>query len=170
MEALSAAERPAVLDELFGTRPDLRESAEGFAARHLSTEDRSAVGGDVADALLGLAIEELNGRAGLRPGRGYVHPSEAADEILDEALQPFLDDLERRAALGMSSAATELAAGILSGLYACRDGGSETVLEESPDYAAERASEVLNQCRKLGIELPMTELLELMPEWDNLLR
>ena len=70
----------------------------------------------------------------------------------------------------MSSAATELAAGILSDLYACRECGPETVLEESPGYAAERASEVLNQCRKLGIELPMTELLELMPDWDTLLR
>lgn len=43
-------------------------------------------------------------------------------------------------------------------------------LRESPDYAAERASEVLNQCRKLGIELPMTELLEVMPELDTLRR
>jgi hypothetical protein len=32
-----------------------------------------------------------------RPGRGYVHPAEAADEILDEVLQLFLDDLQRRA-------------------------------------------------------------------------
>jgi hypothetical protein len=42
------------------------------------------------DALQGLDIEELNTRASYQPGRGYVHPAD--DEILDEALRPFLDD------------------------------------------------------------------------------
>ena len=69
----------------------------------------------------------------------------------------------------MRSAAAELAAGILLGLYHCRDGNSETLLEYAPDYAAERASAVLRDCAKLDIELPAVELLDLMPEWSALL-
>jgi hypothetical protein len=99
---------------------------------------------------------------------GYVHPAEAADEILDDALQPFLDDLQRRAGLGTGSAAVELAAGVLLGLYNCRHGNTETLLEYSPDYAGERAAG--SDCAKLGIELPAVELLDLMPEWTALLR
>ncbi|HEY3652038.1 MAG TPA: hypothetical protein VGL33_28985, partial [Streptosporangiaceae bacterium] len=91
LDALSATEKAAVLDELLAARPDLREPAEAYAAQVMSGADRSAVADDVADALQGLDIEELNTRAGYRPGRGYVHPAEAADEILDEVLQPFLD-------------------------------------------------------------------------------
>ena len=169
LDALSAAEKAAVLDELLAARPDLRELAEACAAQVMTGADRSAVADDVEDALQGLGIEELNTRAGYRPGRGYVHPAEAADEILDEALQPFLDDLQRRAGLGMRSAAVELAAGILLGLYNCRDGNSETLLEYCPDYAAERASGVVGDCARLGIELPAVELLDLMPEWSALL-
>ena len=102
---LSAAEKAAVLDELLAARPDLREPAEAYAVQVMTDTDRSAVADDVEDGLQGLDIEELNTRAGHQPGRGYVHPAEAADEILDETLQPFLDDLQRRADLGTRSAA-----------------------------------------------------------------
>ena len=130
--------------------------------------DRSAIADDVESALKWLDINNLNTRAGHRPGFGYVDPAEAADEILDEALQPFLDDLRRRARLGMRSAATEVAAGMLLGLYNCREGSSETLLEYAPDYAAERASVVVSDCAKLGVELPV-ELVDLMPGWSDVL-
>ena len=169
LEALSAAEKAAVLDELLAARPDLRQPAEAYAGQVMSDADRSAVADDVDDALQGLGIEELNTRAGYQPGRGYVHPAEAADEILDEVLQPFLDDLYRRAGLGIRSAAAGLAAGILLGLYHCRHCNSETLLEYCPDYAAERASGVMSDCARLGIELPAAELLDLMPEWTAML-
>jgi hypothetical protein len=170
LDAMSAAEKGELLDELLATRRDLRELAEAHAAARMSVEDRSAVAEDVESALRGLDIEELNGRAGYRPGRGYLHPGEAADEILDEALQPFIDDLQRRGGLRMLPAAAELAVGILLGLYGCRDAGSESLLEYSPDYAAERASDVVDRCGKLGIKLPVAELLDLMPAWEATLR
>ena len=69
----------------------------------------------------------------------------------------------------MRSAAVELAAGVLLGLYNCRHGNSETLLEHSPDYAAERASGVVSDCARLGIELPTAELLDLTPAWSALL-
>ena len=116
LEALSAAEKAAVLDELLAARPDLREPAEACAVQVMTGAGRVAVADDVESALQGRDIEELNTRAGHRPGRGYVHPAEAADEILDEALQPFLDDLHRRAGLDMRSAAAEVATGIPLGL------------------------------------------------------
>jgi hypothetical protein len=90
LDTLSAAEKATVLDELLAARPELREPAEAYAVQVITDAGRSAVAGDVEAALQGLDIEELNTRAGHRPGRGYVHPAEAADEILDEALQPFL--------------------------------------------------------------------------------
>ncbi len=68
----------------------------------------------------------------------------------------------------MASAAAEVAAGVLLGLYNCREASSETLLEYAPDYPAERASVVTSDCARLGIELP-AELLELMPDWSNLL-
>jgi hypothetical protein len=146
------------------------ETAESLARRRLVDEDRSAVADGVESALHLHDIDELNNRAGYHPGRGYVDPAEAADEILDEALQPFLDDLARRGELGMTAAAVEVAVGILCGLYACRNAGSESLLEYAPDYPIERAADVVGRCVKLRVELPVDDLLELMPEWRGLLR
>jgi hypothetical protein len=70
----------------------------------------------------------------------------------------------------MTRAAVELAVGILLGLYGCRDAASESLLEYSPDYPAKRASDVVDQCGKLGIDLPVAELADLMPDWSAVLR
>lgn len=170
LAALSEAEKATVLDALLAARPDLRGIAETRAAQLLSNADRDAVADAVEYALRSPDIEELNIHAGYHPGNGYVHPAEAADEILDEALASFLHDLERAAALDMTAAAAEVAVGILVGLYRCRESGSETLLEYCPDYAAERAERVVARCAKLGIALPKTELLSLVPTWQTMMR
>jgi hypothetical protein len=51
------------------------------------------VADDVESTLRFVDVDELDGRAEYRSGIGYVHPVEAAAEILDELLQPYLDDL-----------------------------------------------------------------------------
>jgi hypothetical protein len=169
LDMLTAEEKAGLLEELLRAHPDLREHAEALAAGRLAAEDPDAVAEDVASALAGLDIDELNGRAGYRPGAGYVHENEAADEILDEALQPFLDDLDRRARLGHTRAAADLAAGILRGLYDCRDASPETLLEYTPDYPAERAAGLIDQCRRHRIDLPIDDLTDLTPDWEALL-
>jgi hypothetical protein len=46
-----------------------------------------------------------------------------------------------------------------------KDAGRSAVAD---DYAAERASVVVDDCARLGIQLP-AELLDLTPGWSNLL-
>ena len=47
LEALSAAEKAAVLDALLAARPDLREPAEAYAVQVMTDADRVAVADDV---------------------------------------------------------------------------------------------------------------------------
>ncbi len=168
LASLTLGEKGELLDQVLAAAPELREQVEELAQRRLADEDRAAVAADVEWAMGAHDIDELNGRAGYHSGRGYVDPGEAADEILDEALQPFLDDLARRAKLGLASAATKMAVGVLCGLYACRDASSEGLLDYSPDYAIERAGDLVDECAKLDVALPVNDLVDLVPEWGRL--
>jgi hypothetical protein len=50
--------------------------------------------------------------------------------------------------------------GILHGLHRRRDVGSESMLEYSPDFADERAAEVVRQCRALAVDLPVDDIVD----------
>ena len=91
-------------------------------------------------------------RAGRVRGRGYVHENEAASEILEEVLQPDLDDLARRAALGLDDAARQIGLGLLRGLANCRAGVQDgTVLAYAgPDVTDELAWSVREALTKAG--------------------
>lgn len=169
LEELTAQEKADLLDRLLVIQPQLRAKVETLAVERMASDDQAETADEVESALRYLGIDELSGRAGYRPGQGYVHECEAADEILDEAFEPFLTDLDRRARLGLTTAATRLAVGILAGLYQCRDGGDESLLEYSPDFPAERAADVVDRCRRHGIVLPTAELLGLAPDWASML-
>ncbi len=122
LKALRPHEAKEVLDALLKAHPDLIPEAERLAAGILDDTTWESVREDVTYALLSLPPEALNDRAGYHPGRGYTHECDAAGEIVEETLTPFLDDVARRLKLGMTASAHRVAAGVLAGLHACGDG------------------------------------------------
>ena len=122
LKTLHPDESTAVLDALLKAHPDLTHEAEELAASILDHAVWESVGEGVEHALRSLPLETLGDRAGYHPGRGYVHECDAAGEIVQETLAPYLDDIARRLALGMTAPAHQVAAGVLAGLHACADG------------------------------------------------
>lgn len=129
LDALPAAERSVVLTQLLLARPELRAEAETIAATVLSAGDIGQIGEDVAAELRNLPISDLAGRAGPPGDGGYMQPHEAANEMLAEIVQPYLDDIARRPGLGASVRKRDIGLGVLLGLYSCReDDGNDKVL------------------------------------------
>ena len=114
LSALSAPERGEVLSSLLRAHPSLVAEAERVAAGLLGGADRGRVAGDVAGALRALHLRDLAERAGPQWGGGYVDPGEAADELLAEVVELYLDDLDRRARRQARGAATEIGLGLLA--------------------------------------------------------
>jgi hypothetical protein len=138
LDRLNSAESEAVLRALLDRHPELVGEAEEIARAAMTDVDAETVADEVEDVILACDLDELDGRAG-RMSWGYVDPSEAAWEILEEALQPFIEQMRRHVDLGFEAAATSTCAGIVLGLYRCRDQGTERVLAYAEDFPAEAA-------------------------------
>jgi len=169
LDVLTPEERAAVLDELLAERPLLRARAEQAARRLLASVTVEDIAAAVSSALTGLALEDLAARAGRVRGRGYVHETDAAWELVHEVVDPFLADVRRREGLGLLGAAGGVATGIVAGLYDARDPEDGSVLAYAgPDSPCALADEVLREAGRLGVEIPDDAPVRWWPRWTHL--
>lgn len=161
-------ESTAVFQALLKAHAELVAEADGLAAGILDKTSWESVGEDVEQRLRSLPLEALNDRAGYQRGRGYVHECDAAAEVVQEALEPYLDDIARRLALGMTAPAHQVAAGVLAGLHAC-DGehGSDGLLGYAGDMD-NYAHAVLMLLDRHRAPLPDDLLAATCPAWSFL--
>lgn len=113
---LDAERRSDVLAQLLARHPKLREEAEATARRLLGETDVDVIARTVEDAFLDQPFTVIADRAGRQPGRGYVHEADAAWELLEENLEPFLEEIRGRARAGLRAEAVQYADGVLEGL------------------------------------------------------
>ena len=141
LERLTPPETAAVLRRLLEAHPDLSTEAAGIARSLLRQVDYLQVAAEIEDEIRALDYEDLNARAGSHEW-GYVEPSEAAGEILEETLEPFLEDIKRHLDLGLEADALEICKGVVLGCYRLSEQGGD-VLGWAPDFPGEAAGGAL---------------------------
>lgn len=95
---------------------------------------------DVEHDLRSLDLDDLGDRAGQHRG-GYTSPTEAAWELLQEAVDPFLADMKRQMELGLEREALEVCKGVVLGLYRIRNTRGDEFLGWAEDFPAEAADD-----------------------------
>ena len=78
--------------------------------------DHAEIAGEVLATLDSIEVEDLWDRSGKTRG-GYIEPCEMADEMVTEALLPFLNQAKEYKALSMKNEEKLYFMGILQGLY-----------------------------------------------------
>jgi hypothetical protein len=171
LDQLALSERGELLGTLLALHPELLAEVETLAREQLATEDVDSLAEEVEWTLRGVDSGLLASRAGRVYGRGYVHENEAAAELLEEALEPYLSDLRRRAKLGWTDAAQVIGLGLLKGLAICEsDVADDSVLACSgPDTPGELAWSVCRTLKDAGVALPDDAFEELPEGWARLL-
>jgi hypothetical protein len=115
VQSLSANEAASVLQDMLGSDPVLIKKAYEAAVKVAGDVDADAIRDEVFSSLDWLDMDDLNGRAG-STRYGYVEPTEAAWEIFEEALDPFIAEMKRNRERGLPAAAKAHCIGIVRGL------------------------------------------------------
>lgn len=167
--SLTSSERAEVRAALLVAHPELAGTAERIAGEVLSSPLANEIASAVEAALTGVPLEDLGSRTGRVRGRGFVHEKDAAWELIEEVFAPFLADLERRTALGLTEAASIVATGIVAGLYGVREPEMGTVLAYAgEDTPSKLAASVIDRAGKLGLAIPVDAVETYWPDWDDL--
>jgi hypothetical protein len=147
LDRLKGDEAGAVLRLLLKGHPELAKEIESLAKSVIGDVSIEDVAEEVEGALRSLNVDDLNERAGPK-AYGYVEPSEAAWELLEEEVAPFLDDITRRVESGQYDAALTTCVGVVLGLYRLRKGDRGPFLEWAADSPDEMAGEAVVALRK----------------------
>lgn len=135
LKSLNPEEKAAILDRLLSRHPELVEEAAKTAEETLSGVSAEEIAARLLSELTDLGFDELHGRAGNK-SFGYVGPEEAAWEIFQETVQPYLDDLKRRLELSPKNGALAVCQGIILGLYRFENDQSTDLLEYAQEFPA----------------------------------
>jgi hypothetical protein len=149
LDRLKPTEAVVVLKHLLETHPNLAGEADEIARAVLRQQNYEDVTAEVEDEVRALDYDILNARAGSHAW-GYVEPAEAAEEIMEETLKPFLDDLKRHLELGLEAEALEICKGLVLGCYRLSEREGGDVLGWAPDAPAEIAGSALEMWHSGG--------------------
>jgi len=118
LERLSTNESASLWSQMLKRHPELRAEAEVLALEMITKVNSEGVAEDVVFALEDIQQEDIWGRSGSDQYGGYVDPGEAAYELCEEALDPFLEELKRLLTMGLEAPALAQVQGMLLGLHA----------------------------------------------------
>jgi len=172
LDTMSPGELAVVLRDLLNDHPDLRPEAEAIAVETVSSPSVEDIAEEVLDAVTSLDLDSLNDRAGSHSW-GYVGPTEAAWELLQEAVEDVVADMKRRMELGLDTAAEAICRGIVAGLHKAKDVGSDGPLGWAEDFPAEQAchvvAELIRTCpveKRPAVRDRLVDALgDLVPAW-----
>lgn len=177
LDRLSDGESSTVLHRILEKHSELLNEVEQIATEIISSSSIEDVADDVFLAVTSLDLESLTERAGAHSW-GYVEPSEAAWELLEESIEDWIEAMKRNLDLGMASEAEAIGVGIIEGLYRARDVQNDGPLGWAPDFPVEEGRHVLGELiRPCRIQAPrsavkervLADLKSKTPEWIDML-
>jgi hypothetical protein len=179
LEGLTPEAARAVLRRLLDQHPEMGPEAQKIAASlaalpPLAEASQDDVAKAVFSSITSIDLDALNERAGAHSW-GYVEPSEAAWELLEEAIEEWIEDMKRQAGSGGIAAAETTCLGIVQGLYQARKVQSDGALGWAPDFPAEAAGQavekLIQSCCPEVAQSTHDRLLEAfraeVPEWTD---
>lgn len=167
LEQLSPEEAKTVLRLLSKENREWAQRIEELAEAQIRVADEDKVASDVYRALIDIDIDDLWDRPSGSERFRYAEPAVAAYEMVEEALEPFAEQLKRYRNLAMFADAKKMGRGLAKGILKFSSEGQTEFKEYAPYDASEWLDGLLtdwqNECRNANEKeciCAITELLE----------
>ena len=147
VRSLSADEASQALKLLLDENPDLMKKVYDCAVKVAATVDPESIADDVFSSLDALDYDDLNSRAG-RTRHGYVKPDQAAWDLFEEALAPFVDEMVKNQKRSLPIAAKAYCVGIIKGLQLYDKGSGSDLSDWLQDAPGEYIYSVIDEWKK----------------------
>lgn len=138
IDNLTLGDALAILQKLAASDEQLAERIVEMAMTQLSRVDPEEIAAVVYDALDALEVEEVWDRSGATR-HGYIDPAEAADQMMNEVVDPYLEEMKKYHKLGMPAQANQMCMGLLMGLYQFERDSTNEFKDWAPDVAGSLA-------------------------------
>ena len=163
IQSLSTDEAAQVLKSLLDEDPLLTKRIYDMAVRVADNVDVETIKNHVFSELDSLDMDDLNGRAG-RTRYGYVGPDEAAWELFEEALDPFIDEMKKNQRRALPDTAKAYCIGIIKGLLLYREKSASALSDWLEDAPGEYIDTVIEEWKKGNpSEDDIVEVLNVLP-------
>ncbi len=148
LDKISGHDALLILKALANEDRSIAKRIEQIALEYLRDIDVENVASQVYYALEGIEIEDLWEQSGSMR-YGYVDPSERAWEMLEEALEPFTNELNKYLDLSLENEAKNYCAGILKGINQFGKESSSQLKDWAEDAPDELFERVLDDWKKV---------------------
>jgi len=172
IEQLSPQDALAILEILANSDDQLAKRIAEVAMEHLREVNTEDISADVYYELEFLAVEDVWEKAG--PSRdGYQGTDEVADEMIDDVLQPYREELSRYQKLNMLEEATYVCMGIIAGLYQFDQESASEFKNWAVDLPASYARDTLGKwytkrVSPEAVDEMMSFIKNELPNWESL--
>ncbi len=158
-----------VLERIVADDAGLARKIAAEAKRLLAAVDSEDVADEVFDLLDMIAVEDCWDRAGSSRD-GYTSPKDAAVELIEEELQPFVEQAKRYHVLDMREQERDYCAGVILGLYRYEKESKSEFRNWSEDLPLDSAGWLRDEWRERNADTVMRVTMddfirERCPDW-----
>jgi hypothetical protein len=166
LDRLGPEEAARLLPQLLKGHPELRTEIEALALKLITTVDPEEVADDLEFEFSGIHQEEIWDRSGSDSYGGYTAPDEAAGQLCEEALAPFLKDLSRLLSMGQADPALAQVKGMILGLHNLKGQLPPDAEDYPSDSGLYEVLETWVEGRPVVADKPLLAwVAEVLPDW-----
>ena len=169
-DKISPNEALKILRQITKTDKNLKKKIIELAEDLFRDVDVDEICDAVFDALDGINVHELWDRAGPKTD-GYTSPEDMSVEIFEEALEPFVQEMQRLLDLKMHQEAKLYCMGILKGIYQYEEDSGSEFKDWASDVPGESFGYILREWGKNGNKKDKKEMKNFIkkecPAWSE---